>query len=75
MLGHIELLAVKRLSDRGRQRLEILEARLRLVMRLLDTCDGLRAQARLAHVDAGRTIRDVVGELDAVLTDEASRLC
>src|SRR5215208_7345717 len=38
MLGHMQLLAVERLSDTGRQRLAILGRQIRRMMRLLDRC-------------------------------------
>jgi signal transduction histidine kinase len=38
MLGHMRLLAIERLSNTGRHRLEVLEAQVHRMMRLLDTC-------------------------------------
>src|ERR671923_2474482 len=38
MLGHMQLLAVERLSDSGRHRLGVLERQIRRMMRLLDSC-------------------------------------
>ena len=73
MLGHVELVAAKRLSDRGRQRLERLEVQVRLLTQLLDGPTGPGAQGRVA-VDPTVTVRYVIFELDAVLTEEGSRL-
>jgi signal transduction histidine kinase len=38
MLGHMRLLAVEHLSDTGRHRLDVLEAQVHRMLRLLDTC-------------------------------------
>ena len=73
MLGHVELVAAKRLSDRGRQRLEQLEVQVRLLAQLLDGSTGPGAQGRVA-ADPTVTVRYVISELDAVLTEEGSRL-
>jgi signal transduction histidine kinase len=68
MLGHVRLLAVEPLSDRGRHRLEVLEAQVHRMMRLLDTCDEQHAGMPLvAPVDLGVLIGNVVSELEAVL--------
>jgi two-component system, NtrC family, sensor kinase len=69
MLGHVRLLAVERLSDAGRERLQVLEAQVHRMMRLLDTCgDQYHGEPRVAPVDPGVLIANVVAELDAVLT-------
>ena len=74
MLAHMQLLAVKRLSSSGRQRLEVLEIQIRLLMQLLDRCGAARQPVRrLAPIDLSVTIEDVLSEFDAVLQEEASR--
>jgi signal transduction histidine kinase len=40
MLGHMQLLAAEQLTATGRQRLEILEAQVQRMMRLLERWDG-----------------------------------
>jgi hypothetical protein len=67
----VKLVAAKRLSDRGRQRLEQLQVR--LLAQLLDGPTGPGAQGRVA-MDPTVTVRHVISELDAVLTEEGSRL-
>jgi signal transduction histidine kinase len=68
MLGHMQLLADERLSETARHRLGVLEAQIRRMMRLLDSCSGQRHNvAHLAPVDLGVMIRNVVAELDAML--------
>jgi hypothetical protein len=74
-LAHIQLIAVKRLSDAGRRRLYALDAQTRFLMWLLETRTTRCAQVTLAHVDLSAMIGEVVSELDAVLSDEASRPC
>jgi hypothetical protein len=73
MLGHVKLVAAKRLSDRGRQRLEQLEVQVRLLAQRLDGPAGPGTQGRVA-MDPTVTVRQVISELDAVLTEEGSRL-
>jgi len=74
MLAHMQLLAVKRLSDSGRLRLHALDAQVRLLMRLLETSRATRPQVTpLQRLNLSVSINEVVSELDAVLTDEASR--
>jgi hypothetical protein len=72
-LEHLQLLAGKRLSDAGRQRLEGLEARLRLLATLLDHGKAQAGRARAAIIDVRAVFRNIVAELDAVLDDEAPR--
>jgi signal transduction histidine kinase len=68
MLGHMQLLAVERLSDTGRQRLGIVERQIRRMMRLLDSCSGQRSDGiHRGTVDLSAMIRSVVSELDALL--------
>jgi signal transduction histidine kinase len=68
MLGHMRLLAVEHLSDTGRHRLEVLEAQIHRMMRLLDTCGHQQAPTPVvAPVDLTVLICDVVAELEAVL--------
>lgn len=65
MLGHMQLLAVERLSDSARQRLGILEAQVRRMVRLLDSCS--ERLPGLAPVDMAGLIRSVESELHGVL--------
>jgi signal transduction histidine kinase len=68
MLGHTQLLAVERLSDAGRHRLEIIEAQILRMAALIDGClpqPSYRKPA--AHVDVKTTIEGVLAELDGVL--------
>ena len=68
MLGHMQLLAVERLSDTGRQRLGILERQIRRMMRLLDSCSGQHSDITCpVPVDLSVMVRNVVSELDALL--------
>jgi signal transduction histidine kinase len=72
MLGHLRLLAVERLTDTGRHRLEVLEAQVHRMVRLLDTCGEQHAgRAFVAPVDLTVLIGNVVSELDAVLERQA----
>ena len=71
MLGHVELVAAKRLSDRGRRRLKQLEVRVRLLTRLLDAPTA-GDDPPSAPVDP-ITLRQMIWELDAVLNEEGSR--
>lgn len=70
MLGHMQLLSVEQLSESGRQRLRVLEAQVRRMMRLLDGCGDEAPVLRLAPVDLAAMIRNVVSELDAVLEQQ-----
>lgn len=64
MLGHMQLLAAEQLTDGGRRRLEILEAQVQRMMRLLERWDGCQAAATASRtVDLGALIRNLVGEL------------
>ena len=69
MLGHMQLLAAERLGETARHRIEVLEAQIRRMMRLLDSCSGQRPHhvAPPARVDLSVMIRNVVVELDAML--------
>ena len=68
MLGHMQLLAVERLSDTGRQRLGVLERQIRRMMRLLDSCSGQHPDITCpVPVDLSVMVRNVVSELDALL--------
>ena len=73
MLAHMQLLAVKRLSDSGRLRLQALDAQSRLLMRLLDRCSASRALTPLSRLDLSVMIDHVISELDDVLKEETSR--
>ena len=68
MLGHMRLLAVEHLTDSGRHRLEVLEAQVHRMVRLLETC-GEQAAGRpfVTPVDLAVLIGNVVSELEAVL--------
>lgn len=68
MLGQMRLLAVERLSDTGRHRLEVLEAQVHRMMRLLDTCgEQPSREPFVASIDLAVVIANVVSEVDAVL--------
>ena len=68
MLGHMQLLAIERLCDTGRQRLGVLETQIRRMMRLLNSCSGQQPDtASLVPVDLSAMIRNVTSELDAFL--------
>src|SRR5688572_23792914 len=68
MLGHTRLLAVEGLSDTGRHRLEIIEAQIRRMTLLIDSCLPHTPLARgTARVDLNATIRNVVAELEGML--------
>ena len=68
MLGHMQLLALERLSDTARQRLPVLERQIRRLVRLLDSCSGQHPDLTCQPpVDLSQMIRHVVSELDAVL--------
>jgi signal transduction histidine kinase len=68
MLGHMQLLAVERLSDTGRQRLGILERQILRMMRLLDSCSAQQSDITCRiPVDLRVMVRNVVSELDALL--------
>jgi signal transduction histidine kinase len=68
MLGHMRLLAIERLTDTGRHRLEVLEAQVHRMMRLLDTCGGqVGGTPCVAPVDLRLLIGNVVAELEAVM--------
>ena len=68
MLGHMRLLAIERLSDTGRHRLEVLEAQVHRMMRLLDTCgEQVGGTPFVAPVDVGALIGNVISELEAVV--------
>ena len=68
MLGHMQLLALERLSDSGHQRLAVLERQIRRLVRLLDSCSGQHPDLTCQPpVNLSLMIRHVVSELDAVL--------
>jgi signal transduction histidine kinase len=66
MLGHMQLLSREALSDRGRHRLSVVEAQVRRLMRLLDTCNEQLSPTRFARVDLAAVIRNAVSELEGV---------
>jgi signal transduction histidine kinase len=68
MLGHMRLLAVELLTDTARHRLDVLEAQVHRMVRLLETC-GEQPIGRplVAPVDLAVVIGNVVSELEAVL--------
>jgi nitrogen-specific signal transduction histidine kinase len=71
MLGHMRLLAIESLSATGRHRLEVLEAQIHRMMRLLDTCGEQHSGVPfVASVDLAVLVGNVVSELDAVLERE-----
>lgn len=64
MLGHTQLLAVEGLSVKGRQRLEVMEAQIRRMVTLVESCMPQAPPVRLAAVvDIAATIDNVVGEV------------
>jgi signal transduction histidine kinase len=68
MLGHMQLLAVERLSDTRRQRLGVLERQILWMMRLLDSCSAQQSDISCRiPVDLRVMVRNVVSELDALL--------
>jgi signal transduction histidine kinase len=68
MLGHMRLLSIEHLTDTGRHRLEVLEAQVHRMMRLLDTCGAQGGGATfVAPVDVGLLIGNVISELAAVM--------
>jgi signal transduction histidine kinase len=68
MLGHTRLLAVESLTDAGRHRLEVIEAQIRRMATLIDTCLPHPARLqRITMVDLNATIENVLVELDGVL--------
>ena len=68
MLGHMQLLAIERLTDTGRHRLEVLEAQVHRMMRLLDTCREQHGRVPfVVPVDLELLIGSVVSELEPVV--------
>jgi signal transduction histidine kinase len=67
MLGHTRLLSIEALSEAGRQRLEIIEAQIRRMATLLDTCLPHPPRHAAGAVDLAATLRNVVAELEAML--------
>src|SRR3990170_4620285 len=68
MLGHMRLLAIERLSDTARHRLEVLEAQVHRMMRLLDTCgEQVGSAPFVAPVDLGLLVGTVISELEATM--------
>jgi two-component system, LuxR family, sensor kinase FixL len=68
MLGHTQLLAVERLSDAGRHRLEIIEAQIQRMAALIDGCLPQPARGMpMTPIDLKETIDDVLAELEGML--------
>src|SRR5215208_3197853 len=66
MLGHTQLLAMDGVSDRGRRRLQVIEAQIHRMVTLLESCTPRPEQTRqIGPVDLTATIRNVVEELEA----------
>ena len=74
MLGHMQLLAAEQLTETGRRRLEILEAQVQRMMRLLERWDGQAAAPGSRTVDIGVLIGNLVGELAPLLSVHAIEL-
>jgi len=68
MLGHMQLLAAEQLTDTGRHRLEILEAQVQRMMRLLERWDGHAAVSASRTVDMATLIGNLLGELAPLLS-------
>ena len=66
MLGQMQLLAVERLSDTGRHRLQVIEAQIRRLVSLIESCASTAVPRRVTPVDLKATINNVIEELDAV---------
>ena len=67
MHGHMQLLALEDLGDTGRKRLEVLEAQVLRMKRLLDSSSSQSDAGGLGPVDLNITIRNVMSELEALL--------
>jgi signal transduction histidine kinase len=67
MLGHMHLLAAEALSDSGRQRLVVLEAQIRRMMRVLESCEQDSEATRLVPTDIIRLLTDATSEFHTVL--------
>jgi signal transduction histidine kinase len=67
MLGQMQLLAIERLSDTGRRRLQVIEAQIHRLVTLIETCGSTAEESRrLAPVNLRATIDSVVDELEAL---------
>jgi two-component system sensor histidine kinase EvgS len=66
MLGQMQMLSREPLSDRVRERLCVVEAQARRLVRLLESCNKEPSASRFARVDLTSVIGDAVAELDAV---------
>jgi signal transduction histidine kinase len=65
MLGHMQLLEIDGVSDRGRRRLQVIEAQIHRMVTLLESCTPKAEQPRrMRPVDVTATIRSVVAELE-----------
>jgi signal transduction histidine kinase len=75
MLGHTQLLGIESLSDTARRRLAVIEAQIRRMTRLIDSC---MAQSDLPMgvtlVDLNATIQTVIAELDVWLRQRDVRV-
>jgi signal transduction histidine kinase len=75
MLGHMRLLAAEPVSEAARKRLEVLEAQIHRMVRLLDSCREQPNQPPyLVPVDLNATIRSLVMEFEVILDRRAIRL-
>ena len=75
MLGYTRLLGIESLSDTARGRLAMIEAQIRRMTRLLDSCmaqSGVPTHVTL--VDLNATIHTVVAELDVLLRQRDVRV-
>ena len=74
MLGHMQLLALERLSDTARERLAVLERPIRRMVRLLDSCSGQHSGITCpVLLDMSVMVRNVVSELMRSWSADASR--
>jgi signal transduction histidine kinase len=65
MLGHMQLLATEDVSDRGRHRLQVIEAQIHRMVTLLESCTPTPERPRrVGLVDLTATIRNVIAELE-----------
>jgi two-component system, LuxR family, sensor kinase FixL len=65
MLGHMQLLATEGVSDRGRHRLQVIEAQIHRMVTLLESCTPKPEQPRrIGPVDLTATVRNVIAELE-----------
>ena len=75
LLGHTQLLALENLTAAGRRRLDIIEAQVRHIAMLIDSCTPQQSRpVHAAFVDVDLMIREVVAELDMMLRQRAVQI-